>query len=336
MLGRKVLTLVGFIGLILFLTACSSSEVEDALDLADGVERKTIDYSRLGVNAFANDFKFGTPEAQYAEVSSTLRLKRVRILFNWSDGVQPVPNGAINFSFYDSIVNAIPADVEILAVVAGLPSWMKDSQNWVNGNPRQTLVRDFFAPMVNHFQRVSAWQLWNEPNMMSNPDNTILGIADSPVNYVEMLAFASNRMADSAPGKILVNAATTAINQNFPESLKYNEGMRDAGAQSFIAAWAIHYYGAQYENVVRPDGVADFLNGLGKPIWVTESGKQGYDKQLEYGERTWPYLVEKILNLDRIYIYQFTEATPASQTYGLRNLEAGFELSDLYIALRDR
>ncbi len=54
---------------ILFLfSSCSSSEVEDALDIVDGIARKTIDVSRLGVNAFANDSRFGSIGAQYQEV----------------------------------------------------------------------------------------------------------------------------------------------------------------------------------------------------------------------------------------------------------------------------
>ena len=318
------------------LSACNSSDVKDAVDVADGVDRKQIDYGLLGVNAFGNDTRFGTSQQQYQEVSNTLQIKRVRILMNWNDGVQASPQSDLNLSFYDSIVSSIPADVEILAVVTDLPSWMSNPANWVNGNPRETFVREFFSRLVARYDRVSAWQLWNEPNMASNPDNTTLDVQNSPANYVEMLAFGSNAISENAPGKLLINAATTSINQNFPETLDYNRGMRDAGAQSFISAWAIHYYGKQYENVVRSGGVADFLNGLGKPIWVTESGAQGVNSQLAYGETTWPFLSDKISGVDRIYIYQFAEATPSASTYGLRNLDAGAELSDLYINLRDR
>lgn len=322
--------------MLLSLSACNSSDVKEAIDLADGVDRKPINYELLGVNAFANDFRFGTPTEQFSEVSNTLRLKRVRILMNWDDGVQPAPQATPNFSFYDELVAAVPGDVEILVVATALPTWMGDPANWVNGNPRETFVRDFFAKIIARYPRVAAWQLWNEPNMSSNPDNETLRVLNSPENYVEMLAFADARMRESAPGKLLLNAATTAINQNFPSSLDYNKGMRDAGAQSFVSAWAIHYYGKQYENLVRSDGVADFLNGLGKKIWVTESGAQGVNRQLDYGERTWPYLREKISDLERIYIYQFTEATSSDSTYGLKNLDSGAELSDLYVNLRDR
>lgn len=324
------------LAMLLILSACNSSDVKDAIDVADGVDRKQIDYSRLGVNTFGSDSRFGSPQEQFMEVANTLNLKRVRILLNWSDGVQGSPQSELNLSYYDELISSVPQGVEILAVATALPSWMGNPANWINGNPRETFVKQFFSKLVARYQRVSAWQLWNEPNMASNPDNSTLGIQASPANYVEMLAFGSNAVSENAPGKLLLNAATTSINQNFPETLDYNRGMREAGAQSFVSAWAIHYYGKQYENVIRSGGVADFLNGLGKPIWVTESGAQGVNSQLAYGETTWPFLSDKINAVDRIYIYQFAEATPSASTYGLRNLDSDAQLSDLYINLRDR
>jgi hypothetical protein len=329
----KTICLTLLLGVFL---GCNSSSVDDALELADGVERKSIDYSILGANAFGNDPRFGSIGVQYAELSSVLRIKRVRILMNWDDGVQASPTAAPNFSFYDDLIAAIPGDVEVLAVVADLPSWMQDKSNWVNGNPRETFVRDFFTKVLNRYPRVSTWQIWNEPNDPANPDNTTLAVINSAEDYVEMLALAYSQLQASGSSAKLINAATTAINQNFSGTLDYNRKMRDAGATSFISAWAIHYYGEQYENVVRPDGVADFLNGLDKPIWVTESGEQGFDQQLEYAERTWPYLQDKIDGLVRIYLYQFTEASPAGSTYGLRSLDEQNALSDLYVNLRDR
>lgn len=151
-----------------------------------------------------------------------------------------------------------------------------------------------------------------------------------------MLALANSVAKDAAPGKLLLNAATTAINQNFPETRDYNRAMRDAGAVDLVDVWAVHYYGKQYENVIRSGGVADFLNGLNKPVWITESGAQGVNNQLAYAEEVWPYLQEHIDRLERIYYYQFTEATPPDTTYGLRNLSASMPVSDLYTYLRDR
>jgi hypothetical protein len=309
---------------------------EDVLEVVDGVPRGTLDYSRMGVNSFANDGRFGSIESQLLEVRDTLRLGFVRVLFAWNDAVQGDPAAAPDFSFYDSVANALPSGVDALVVITGLPSWMSDSANWIEENPRTTFVERWVRPVVNRYAgnpRVVGWQIWNEANQSSNPDNIVLRTDSSAENYVEMLARAFSVAKDIAPGKLVVNAATTAINQGYPETLNYNRRMRDAGARSFTDVWAIHYYGKQYENVVRDNGVESFLDGLAKEVWVTESGRQGLVGQLDYVERTWPFLREKIPSINRIYYYQHTEAVPAESAFGLRTLD---RISDLFINLRDR
>ncbi len=333
---RTLLLLVLSLGLM---AGCNSSAVKDALDSLDEVPRKDIDTTRLGVNAFVNDSRFGTARQQFNEVHDTLRLNFVRILLNWDDNVQPTPSATPNFNFYDDVIAALPPGVDALVVVTGLPSWMANSGNWTDGNPRTTFVERWVRRVVSRYGRrgaVIGFEIWNEPNMRDNSENVTLGIAESADNYVEMLARAFNVVRELAPGKLVLNAATTAINQNFSETLDYNRAMRDAGAQNFLDKWAIHYYGKQFENVRRSGGVSDFLNGLSKGVWVTESGAQGVNHQLAYGEQVWPFLREEIPGIERIYAYQFTEASPSDVTYGMRTLDPAFPVSDLYIALRDR
>jgi hypothetical protein len=327
------------LALLCAMSACNSGSLGDALDLADGIARKDIDASKLGVNAFANDARFGTISQQFREVHDTLRLNYVRILFAWNDQVQPTPGAQPNFSFYDDVLAGIPSGVDALVVITGVPSWVSNSANWVEGNPRTTFVESWVRKVVQRYRnnpRIVGWEIWNEPNMVADPDTTTLDIGVNPVNYVELLARAYSVAKSIAPSKLVLNGATTAINQNYSETLEYNEQMRDAGAQQFLDKWAIHYYGKQYENVQRSGGVKDFLNGLTRGVWITESGAQGVNDQLAYGEQAWPFLLDEIPGIERIYIYQFTEATPSDVTYGLKNLDSSFPVSDLYIWLRDR
>ena len=333
--------------LILVLSACSSSDIDDALgtdldealDLVEGIERKRIDTSRLAINAFVNDNRFGSIRSQFVEVRDTLGLRSVRVLFGWDNNVQPSPGAPINFSFYDDILKRLPQNMDALVVLTGVPGWMSDPANWQGGNPRTTFVESWVRPCLERYGsngKVIGFQIWNEPNMASNPENSTLQMTNNAANYVELLASAYNVAENLAPNKMVLNAATTAINQKFPETLNYNKAMRDAGVLSFVDVYAFHYYGEQFENVIRGDGVRDFLNSLGVTLWITESGKQGVNSQLPYGERTWPFLREKISNIDRIYVYQFTEATPSGSTFGLRNLDPAFPVSDLYVHLRER
>jgi hypothetical protein len=184
--------------------------------------------------------------------------------------------------------------------------------------------------------RVGAYQIWNEPNNPSFSENETLDVLTKPANYVELLALAHAAVKSISPRKRVVNGATTAIAQNFPATLDYNKAMVDAGVLSFTDVYAIHFYGKSVERVILPGGVADFVNSIQKPIWVTETGAQGVNKQLDYAERIFSFLKKNMPGIVRVYIYQYTESSPAGSTYGLRNLTPGATVSDLYIKLRDR
>ena len=220
-----------------------------------------------------------------------------------------------------------------------IPTWMKNSSNWEGGNPRTTFVNQWVKKVAQHYStnsKVSAFEIWNEPNMLSDNENTVMGLATNAAAYVEMLSAAHAAIKSISPSKKVLNAATTAINQNYPDSLNYNKDMIKFGAESSVDAFAVHYYGKQYERVIGGGGIADFLNSVSHPIWVTESGAQGVNNQLAYVEEVWPFLTDQIPGIDRFYYYQFADASPSDVTYGLRNLSHGLELSDLYISLRDR
>jgi hypothetical protein len=324
--------------LVLVLMSCGGSSINDALDIVQDPERKPIDKSITGMNAFAADARFGTPAQQFADVKSELGLSYVRLLFAWNDGVQGTPGAEPNFSFYDDLVAALPAGLEGLVVLTDVPSWMSNSANWIDGDPRKTFAELWVRKVAERYASSASlvgFQIWNEPNDPSNPDNTLLGFIDNAGNYVSMLSFAHAASKQVAPSKLVLNAATTAINQNFPLTVDYNRAMRDAGAENYTDRWAVHYYGRQFENISRGGGVADFLNGLSMGVWVTESGAQGVNNQLAYVEQVWPYLREKVPSIERFYYYQYAEPTDPLTSYGLRTLQPNFPVSDLYIYLRN-
>ena len=321
--------------------ACNSDSVDrvsDAVDLIDGVPRKDIDKSQLGLNAFFNDGRFGSISSQYSEIQNTLKINRMRVLFAWNDAIQSGPSAQPNFSFYDQIVNSAPPGAELLVVLTGIPDWMGNSANWIDGDPRKTFVEKWVKPVVRRYgsnPSIVGWQIWNEPNMPNRFDNNTLGLTESPGNFLNLVALSYSACKEIASRKLVLNGATTSINQNFPDTLNYNRALRDGGLSGVTDVFAMHYYGRQFENVIQPDGVQDFLQSIGQPIWITESGAQGAQQQLAYGEQVWPFLNDKIDQIQRIYIYQMYEATDPSVTYGLRNLSGDQSVSDLYVFLRD-
>jgi hypothetical protein len=312
----------------------SPRSLEDLL-----IPRRPLPYSLLAINAFVNEPRFGSIRSQFREVNSTLGIKKVRVLLVWNDQAQPTPDATPSFGFSDQILNSLPVGTEALVIITGVPSWMKNSKNWIGGNPRATFAELWVKKVVSRYAkkgRVTAFQIWNEPNNPDFKENVTLDVLTKPENYVELLALSYNAVKSVAPRKLVVSGATTAIAQNFPATLNYNKSMVKAGALSFADIYAIHYYGKSIERVLLPGGVAEFVNSLTKPVWVTETGAQGVNKQLEYAERIFAFLKAKMPRIARIYIYQFTESTPAATTYGLRNATPGASVSDLYINLRNR
>ena len=324
--------------LILGLIGCDqASELKDQVDSVNP-ERKPINTSILGTNAFIAENRYGSASRQFNEIQETLKLNQVRVLQQWNDAVQPTRTSPIFYGFFDEVISSLPAGMDALVVITGIPSWMNDPANWINGNPRDTWVELWLKPNIERYGRnrkIIAWQLWNEPNMLANPDNTIMEFAAQPKNYVSFMSSAAP-VVRSGSGAAVLNAATTAINQNYPQTIEYNESLVTEGILNFVDIFAIHYYGRQFENVVRNGGVQDFVNGLGRPVWVTESGAQGVGEQLKYGEQVWNFLTDKMPPIERIYQYQFAESTDPTVTYGLKNASPDTPISDLYVYLRDR
>lgn len=324
---------------VMLWTALAGCDSGGLLDLAfSPPDRKPIDRSKVAVNNFFVNPEFGSISDQFSDIRNTLKINRVRILFAWTDGVQSSPDAPLNYSFYDSIISQIPSGVAVDIVLAHTPSWMTNSANWTrDGNPRLTFVDRWVRPTVQRYANVGsveAWEVWNEPDAVTVPSDAALGLTD-PANYAEMLAYASNVIRDNDRSALIVMAASQSIQQNFPTNLNYNKSLRDLGVENFVDVWNVHYYGTRFESVVTENGVADFLNSIGKTIWVTESGEQGPNDQLAYVETAWPFLTEKIPGIQRFYYYQYSGTEPAELNYGLRTTDPALPVSDLYVYLRD-
>lgn len=340
---RKTLSKMLWVVMLLVLPAvwsgCDSSTL-DLIDLAlNDPDRKPIDQSRVGVNNFFVDREFGTIPQQFSEIRNTLGVHYVRVLFAWTTAVQSSPSATPNYSFYDSILDAIPPDVDVLIVLAHTPDWMSNSANWTsNGNPRLTWVERWLQPTVQRYKNrggIIGWEIFNEPDALTVPSDAALDLTN-PDNYFELLRYSSEVIRVLDPTRLKVMAATEAINQDFPMHLDYNKRLRDLGAADLVDIWNIHYYGKSFDRVIQANGIADFLNGLGKLIWITESGVEGPNNQLAYAEQVWPFLRENISNIDRIYYYEFASPVmPLESNFGLKTTDPALPVSDLYINLRD-
>lgn len=326
--------------IIIFLLACFALQgcidKEKIEAVINEPRRKQIPLGRLGLNAFFNDERFGSVRSQVNDVTQNLKFRKLRLLLRWDDNAHPVPGLEPNFAFLDTVLSKIPRGTEILLVTTGIPSWMRDPQNWYNNNPRESFIRFWLNPLLDEISKydiVKAIQVWNEPNDRSAIENSVMGF-NSPSNYYEMLVLAKDLFEKKRIRKELINAATTAINQKSNDALEYNKRLISLGAHNLVDKWAIHFYGKQFDRVFTRGGVKDVLSRTRKAIIITESGEKGINKQLDYAERVWPFLIESLGNIELIYIYTYTEDAPAESTYGLRNLSKN-PFSDLYLKLLD-
>ncbi len=330
-LSSSIHLLVFTLILLVFGACLDKEKIESVLK---DPPRKELPRSKLGINAFFNDSRFGTIKNQADDVTKNLKFKKIRVLLRWDDKSHPSPKVSPNFTFLDSILREISKNVDIILVTTGLPSWMSDRKNWIQDNPRVSFITYWLDPLLEYVKRaplIKAVQVWNEPNDKSLTENAVMGFK-SPSNYYELLAYSRDLFNSKRVNKALVNAATTAINQNSNNALEYNKDLISLGAHRLVDKWAVHIYGSQFEKFFVKGGIKDVLSRVRKPILVTESGARGINKQLEYGERVWPFLVENLRNLEVIYIYTYTEDAPPDGTYGLRNLSK-FPFSDLYLKL---
>jgi hypothetical protein len=297
-----------------------------------------LDKRKLGISAYVNDSTFGSISQQFQEVRETLGLRHVRILFNWDDNVQATRDTQPDFSFYDDIVDSLPRRTRALVILTALPSWVYDSTQRSSKSPRQLFSRRWIRKVIRRYRRkkkIVGFQIWNEPDDASNPDNVLLKFDSDPGEYLKLVKYAKRIRDRFATKKKIVSAATRSISENFPETLEYNEELVSLGLEDLVDVFAIHYYKERLETLLIPGGTLDFMQSIEKPIWITESGAKGVNEQKEYARRLWPYLLAQVPTLKRIYIYQFTEDSDYSSTYGLKNPSQQFPVSDLYIHLRD-
>ena len=311
------------------LLACGSHDGEDIGNLIFG-GGGTIPREKLGVqNEFAATPK-GDTTAQANDIGAILAIRHVRTSFFFDEGFLSSENATPNFARFDEIVAAMPADTDLLPILAYAPSWLADRADW-----KDVFVARYVIPVLDRYgrnPRIAGWEIWNEPDGFCNGRVAPVGVLDcSARDYVDLVRRVAPvvRARSDAP---IVGAATTSINQSFPSHLDYNKDLVDAGLLAAIDVYNFHWYGEQLEKLSL-GGIADFLNGTGKRLWCTESGERGSTRQLAHAAQVFPAFDRALTRLERIYVFTYFDGETADTTFGL--VAADGTESDLYGYLRD-
>ena len=331
-MGRREQRRAALFGLLLAVAASSACGLDDkASDLGDLLfgNGGSIPRERLGVqNEFLSNAKGDAP-AQGADIRNTLNLRHVRTSFFFNESYLPSEGSSPNFGRMDAILASIPADVDLLPVLAYAPGWLANRPDW-----KDVFVNRYVIPVLDRYGadgRIAGWEIWNEPDAFCNGNVAPPGVLDcSPEDYVDLVRRVAPEIRLRSPAPV-VGTATTSINQSFPRHFEFNERMVDVGLLNFIDVYTFHWYGSQLEKLTF-GGIADFLNDTGKPVWCTESGDQGSTNQLDHAEDVFPSLADEIDRLDRIYLYTYFDGAGPNETFGL--IASDGTESDLYQYLR--
>jgi hypothetical protein len=318
---------VGLIGLV---SACGlGGNADDLGDLIFGNNGKIPRQTLAVQNEFFDNPK-GNAAAQGADIRNALNIRHVRTTFFFDESYLPSEGSQPDFSRFDAILAAIPPDTDLLPILAYAPGWLAHRADW-----KDVFINRYVIPVLDRYGRdgrIGGWEIWNEPDGFCNGTVAPPGVLDcSPNDYID-LARRVSEVINARSGALIIGAATTSINQSFPNHFDYNKDLVAGGLLNFIDVYNFHWYGSQLEKLTF-GGIADFLNGTGKPVWCTESGNQGSDHQLEHAQEVFPVLKDKVSGLERIYIFTYFDNQPPGNTFGLVAND-GTE-SDLYQFLRD-
>jgi hypothetical protein len=240
-------------------------------------------------------FSVGAPMTWMSDVDADRELDAaaktgatwLRVLIDWHI-VEPMP-GAFNWGYVDHWVNGARArGLNVLGLIAYTPDWARAPGSYFSAPPVDASTYAAFAAKVvqRYGDRVSNWEIWNEPNLP-----LFFGFTDNrPEKYTELLKLAYPAIKAVQPhGTVIAAGLSPAFESDAPPI--FVSAMYAAGAKGSFDAMAMHPY-------VFPGGLAvDSQNGWSdvervhqimidngdgaKKIWMTELGAPTSDPSAE-------------------------------------------------------
>ncbi len=211
---------------------------------------------------------------------------------------EPARYDAFHFAELDELVTlAHAAGLQILLGVSKAPEWSRPTTE-MDGPPADyQLFQTFMAHLASRYQgRVTAYELWNEPNLQREWN----GVPLSAANLVALTAAGAAGVRQGDPAAQIISAAPapTGINDGITavDDRQYFRQMLQAGIAGVVDGLGVHPYGwanPPDSSAANPDTAvpthndhpsfffADTLRdyrtilaefGSDQPLWVTEFG----------------------------------------------------------------
>ena len=270
----------------------------------------SIPYSKIGLNVFPGNRTAGPLVDQMRDISS-IGVRYIRVNF-WFDTIyMNAPHSSPNFTRFDEMVDAADAaGLEVLGILGPAPAWLTGSGDWMG-----VFAQKYVTPVVSRYKgRVSHWEVWNEPDGSTPP------LDGTPEMYFQLLTAAHNAIKAADPGAKVVAGATVNIVSEGGAKVAWMNRLVDLGLKQQADILNFHYYSGL--DVTLATAARTVVERTGLPVWVTETGIIGQDRQLDYFNKNVPY-IDKALNPERIYWYCYIqgegehEETHPADTYGI-------------------
>lgn len=217
----------------------------------------------------------------------SLGVQNVRILLPWNN-IEPAP-GYWNWSTVDTLVNAAAdRNMGILGVLNATPAWAVPAGAPAVASPPadNTQYAQFVSAVAERYAgKVSAYEVWNEPNAAPSWYPT-----PDPAAYTRLLQAAYPAIKAADPDATVIGGVVGWVTDTpglAINAASYVQGMYDNGAQGYFDALSFHPY--QYQVPFgngTPYGPIAPINQLAtihqemvaagdgtKQIWATEYGE---------------------------------------------------------------
>jgi polysaccharide biosynthesis protein PslG len=152
---------------------------------------------------------------------------------------------SFNWTRYDVLVDGARArGLAVLANLAYSPSWARPSGTNDKFAPDTSERRDAYArfaaaAVARYRDRVSAWEIWNEPNntMFWQP-------APNTASYAALLRHAYPAVKAADPAATVIAGATSPAStaSGMIDEVQFIQGVYAAGGRGFFDAWSHHPY----------------------------------------------------------------------------------------------
>jgi polysaccharide biosynthesis protein PslG len=213
----------------------------------------------------------------------------LRILIDWNR-IEPV-KGQYDWSYVDGLVIAARRhNLKVLGVIAFTPPWARPAGTYFSYPPTNAAdYGEFSVAVVRRYgDRVSSWELWNEPNL---PQFFGYLVDNNYGRYTELVKAAYPAIKSEQPNSTVVLAGLSRLVSDDYSPPEFLSRMYAAGVKGYFDAAAAHPY-------VSPSGLAaDPENGWSdvgrmrdvmvaqgdgaKKIWMTEIGAPTSDPSAE-------------------------------------------------------